>query len=269
MYYLILAGALLIFFGVFNLVSSSIKKRKLLAEIAEYTDTDILFAYAEQENDAAISEAAKDRLRELAETVSDADLFLRIRSVCGLDVSVFSRAAERFSPEDLLLKAAPVFDTDDPACEAALEHIWDEKILAEIIGKNYGMTIRRKALSRITDPELLYQIALDNPEWVDALDRIKDRDQLYAIALAHPDCKEAVGRLDMEQIARFGMDCCRKGIHDWEVIDRSDTTNEELDIRGYQIKSRCRRCGRVELKDHDDVHGTEIVVLNRGLFGEE
>ena len=269
MYYLILAGVLLIFFGVFNLVSSSIKKRKLLAEIAECTDTDVLFAYAEQGNDAGISEAAKDRLRELSDTVSDADLFLRIHSVCGLDLSVFSRAAGRFSPEDLLLKAAPVFDTDDPACEAALEHIWDEKILAEIIGKNYGMTIRRKALSRITDPELLYQIALDNPDWADALDRIKDREQLYAIALAHPDCREVTERLDAEQRRLLGMDCCKNGHHDWEVIEQSDTTNEELDIRGYQIKSRCRRCGRVELKDHDDVHGTEIVVLNQGLFGEE
>ncbi|MCR5370261.1 MAG: hypothetical protein K6E83_06090 [Clostridium sp.] len=248
------------------IVSSMLRRRKLISEIAVSADTEALLAYAENGNDDGIAEAAKDRLRELAGKVTDADLFLRIHEVCGLDRSVFSEAAGGFSPEDLLLKAAPVFDTDDPACGAALEHIWDEKVLAEIIGLDYGMAIRRKALARIMDPDLLFRIALDNPGWPEALDRIRDRDRIYEIALSHPESREAVSRLDMEQLGRFGMDCCRRGFHDWESVE-TDTTNEELDIRSSRTASRCRRCGRVEVEIDNDVSGTKIIVKEPGLFG--
>ena len=226
-----------------------IKENKVLHDISKSSDVEDLIKIYDA-NSTKRKESAKKRLVELGTTTTDPDDFVWIahkfydRSLVKEAQSLNVNLAERFSPEELLLKIKSRTGIPDSVCEDAVEQINDEKTLAEAYEKmEYAVQFR-----------------------AGILEKIKDRGIIYSLAVNYPDREDVVSLLDEEQLSRFGLDCCRNGHHDWEIIEDRDTTNYELDIRGYYEVRRCRRCGRTVARDHDDVYGTTEEVQNPGLF---
>ena len=217
---------------------------KVIHDIRTSTDVEDLIKIYDAKDTVKRKETAEKRLIEIAKTTTDPDVFVIIANKFDIENSFRVNLEERFSHEDILLRIRSKTYIPASACESAIEQIQDEKTLAEAYEKiEYSEETRSKILEKITDRDIIYSLALNNP-----------------------DQKDVVSRLEEEQLSRFGMDCCRNGHHDWELIEDRDTTNEELDIRGYYEVYRCRRCRRTESERYDDARGTKKKVIDPGLF---
>ena len=215
---------------------------KVIHDIRTSTDVEDLIKIYDAKDTAKRKETAEKRLIELAKTTTDLDDFIRIALKFDNDNSFHANLAGRFSPRELLDIKSRLY-IPDSVCETAIGQINDEQTLAEAYEKiKYSEPFRARILEKITDRDIIYSLAVNNP-----------------------DQKDVVSHLDKEQLSSFGMDCCRNGHHDWEY-EQIDTTNEEWDIRGYIQTRRCRRCGRTVVRDHDDAHGTTEEVTSPGLF---
>lgn len=179
-----------------------------------------------------ITHTAWMKLVQIARTTNDPNEFLRISETGHLDSSIIEDAMDRFRDNDFL----------------------------------YTVAVSRRKNSRLK---------IDNPDIPRmALDRITDREMLWKIAINDPEWGDAIGHLNEEQKARFYeereliyKDRCRHGQHDWVIISYTDTHNEESDIRGYEEVRQCRHCGRKESVDNSDAYGSKITVQDPGKYG--
>lgn len=260
---------ILVFIAILVLIfrgQGSGQKKQLCQKIGTSADIDYLIKYARGGNydingkpvsytmvssDPEVKKAAKERLTQIAKGTNDPETLLKINSTVKLDNSTLESAAKRMKPEDVFLKIAPKIPLDDSILENAAGQIHDKWILSDIAENyRYSSSIRTAALDRITD-----------------------RDLLYAIAVANPDNNLYSDRLDEEQKVRFYEvreriyeDRCRHGKHDWVTISNETTHNEESDIRGHDEVRRCRICGRKELIEHSDAYGPRTTVLDPGKY---